>query len=141
MACASGRAKCHDGDDTTTGAPVTTSAGTDGEIDDSGVLDVDRALQGLLVEVYREARRSGVKREAGPGSLVYTLEYALGQAHSRPAAVVLEAEMTALGFAVDRVLDDERVTTVFAARGGFPVIVTVDIGAKTLVVTVERAGP
>ena len=146
MACASGQTRCNDDTPTTTSAPPVTTgpattAGSSGEIDDSDVLAVDRALQDLFREIYRDARRASWKRQEGPGSLVYTLEYSLAQAHSRPAAVVLEAELLARGFEVDRVLDDERVTTVFAAHGGFPVIVTVDIGAKVVVATVERAGP
>jgi hypothetical protein len=147
MACASARTRCHpDEPPATTGNPSTTSnpsttTGAAGEIDDSEVVAVDRALQALLKEIYRDARRTTWKREDGPGSRVFTLEYSLAQAHTQPAAVVLQGEMLARGFEVDRVLDDERVTTVFAAHAGFPVIVTVDVGAKLLVATVERAGP
>lgn len=154
VACASTRAKaCHDGDDTTTQTTTaataataattspSTGGATAGEIDDAEVLAVDRALQGLLGGVYREAQRSSWKRESGPGSIVFTLEYSLGQAHTKAAAATLSAGMTSHGFTVDRVLDDDAVTTVFAARDGFPVSVTVDVGARTLVATVERAGP
>lgn len=153
MACTSPQARCHhneppgttDNPPTTTGPSTTTSpsttTGSTGEIDDSDVAAVDRALQALLTEIYRDARRTSWKRENGPGSHVFTLEYSLSQAHTQPAAVTLQGEMLARGFEIDRVLDDERVTTVFAAHAGFPVIVTVDIGAKLLVATVERAGP
>ncbi|MBK9754622.1 MAG: hypothetical protein IPO88_14160 [Nannocystis sp.] len=151
VACASTRAKaCHDGDDTTTQTTTaataattspSTGAATAGEIDDTDVVAVDRALQALLGGIYREARRSSWKRESGPGSIVFTLEYSLGQAHSKASVAALSAGMTSHGFTVDRVLDDDAVTTVFAARDGFPVSVTVDVGASTLVATVERAGP
>lgn len=151
VACASTRGKaCHDDDDTTTHATTaataattgpSTSGATAGDIDDTDVAAVDRALQGLLGEVYREAKRSSWKRESGPGSIVFTLEYSLGEAHKKAAAAALSAGMTSHGFTVDRVLDDDAVTTVFAARDGFPVSVTVDVGASTLVATVERAGP
>lgn len=149
-ACASPQTRCHHEPPETTSTPPTTAApttaaptseGSAGEVDDSEVAAVDRALQALLTEIYRDARRTTWRREDGPGSRVFTLEYALAQAHTRPAAVTLQSELLARGFEVDRVLDDERVTTVFAAHAGFPVIVTVDIGAKLLVATVERAGP
>lgn len=144
-ACASPQTRCHHEPPETTGTPPTTAAptseGSAGEVDDSEVAAVDRALRALLTEIYRDARRTTWRREDGPGSRVFTLEYALAQAHTRPAAVTLQSELLARGFEVDRVLDDERVTTVFAAHAGFPVIVTVDIGAKLLVATVERAGP
>lgn len=145
-ACASPQTRCHHEPPETTGTPPTTAApstseGSAGEVDDSEVAAVDRTLQAVLTEIYRDARRTTWRREDGPGSRVFTLEYALAQAHTRPAAVVLQSELLGRGFEVDRVLDDERVTTVFAAHAGFPVIVTVDIGAKLLVATVERAGP
>lgn len=145
MACAAPRTRPEPNEPPeTTGAPTTgatTSALSAGEIDDSDVAAVDRDLQAVLKAIYRDARRTGWKREDGPGSLVFTLDYSLAQAHSRPATLALQREMLARGFEIDRVLDDERGTTVFAAHAGFPVIVTVDLGMKLLVATVERAGP
>lgn len=150
VACASVRERdCRGHDDTTTSQPTTspgpttdpTGSGTAGNIDDAEVADLDRAMLDVLRAVYGQAQRSTWKREDGPGSRVFTLEYGLGRAHTRSAADDLQSGLNGRGFAVDRVLDDEAVTTVFAARGGFPVIVTVDVGATNCVVTVERAGP
>lgn len=149
-ACASARGKdCRDDDDTTTSQPTTspgpttdpTGPGTAGGIDDAEVADLDRAMLAVLREVYGQAQRSTWRREDGPGSRVFTLEYGLGRAHARPAAGDLQAGMSRRGFTIDRVLDDDTVTTVFASRGGFPVIATLDVGATTCIVTVERAGP
>jgi len=150
VACASARGKdCRDHDDTTTSQPTTspgpttdpTGPGTAGSIDDTEVADLDRVMLDVLREAYGQAQRSTWKREDGPGSRAFTLEYGLGRSHARSSADELQAGMTRRGFTIDRVLDDEAVTTVFASQGGFPVIVTVDVGATTCIVTVERAGP
>lgn len=150
VACASTRGKdCRDHDDTTTSQPTTslgpttdaTGTGTAGNIDDAEVAGLDKVVLDVLRGVYGQAQRSTWKREDGPGSRVFTLEYGLGRSHERSVADDLQAGMNSRGFTIDRVLDDEAVTTVFASRGGFPIIVTLDVGAKTCVVTVERAGP
>jgi hypothetical protein len=147
-ACASARGTaCHHDDNTTTQATTqattspSTSGGTAGDIDDAEVAGLDRTLAGLLNDVYGGARRTGWKREDGPGSVVYTLEYSFAGTHTNATTAALQTGMAGRGFTVDRVFADEQVTTVFAARGGFPVIVTVDIGATKCVITVERAGP
>lgn len=152
VACAStGGRDCRPDDDTTTTSPtspatsvttgVTTGVGTAGDIDDTSVAELDRRITGVLGQVYGQARRTGWRREVGPGSVVFTLEYGLGRAHTRAAGGPLQAGLTDQSFVVDRVLDDAEVTTVFAARDGFPVIVSVDVGSTTCVVSVERAGP
>lgn len=150
MACASARGTdCRDHDDTTTSQPTTSSgpttattgSGTGASIDDAEVADLDRAAIAVLAEVYGQARRASWKREDGPGSIVFTLEYGLGQRHARANADALQAAMSRRGFTLDRVLADEAVTTVFASRGGFPVIFTLDVGSTSCIVTVDRAGP
>ncbi len=153
VACASTRGRdCRpDDDDTTTSQPTTdpttspttspTSAGTAGDIDDAAVSDLDRAVTAALVDVYGQAHRTAWKRESGPGSVVFTLEYELSRPHTAAAADALQASLLGRGFTVDRVLDDAEVTTMFAAREGFPTIVTLDVGAKRCVVSSERAGP
>lgn len=147
VACASASERgCHRDDDTphvTTSASAgpTTGSGTAGDIDDAELAALDRAVDGALDQVYGGAMRRAWKREDGPGSVVFTLEYTLTRAHTRASAADLQASMAGRGFAVDRVLDDATVTSVFAARDGFPVIVTVDVGATLCVVTAERAGP
>jgi hypothetical protein len=152
VACASTRGRdCRPDDDTTTSQPTTdpttspttspTSAGTAGDIDDAAVADLDRAVTAALTEVYAQAHRTGWKRESGPGSVVFTLEYELSRPHTAAAADALQASLLRRGFTVDRVLADAEVTTVFAAREGFPTIVTLDVGAKRCVVSSERAGP
>ena len=70
VACASTRGKaCHDDDDTTTHATTaataattgpSTSGTTAGDIDDTDVAAVDRALQGLLGEIGRASCRERV---------------------------------------------------------------------------------
>lgn len=152
MACASTRGQsCRDRDDATTSQPTTdpttspttdpTGPGTGGSIDDTEVADLDRAMSDVLREVYDKAERTAWKQEGGPGGLVFTLEYGLGRAHARSAKDGLLAGMGRRGFTVDRTLDDEAVTTVFASRNGLPVIVTVDVGATICAVTVDRGGP
>ena len=156
VACAStGGRGCRPDDDTTTSSPtsptsgpatgvttgVTTGVGTAGDIDDADIAELDRRISGVLGQVYGQARRTGWRRDVGPGSVVFTLEYGLGRAHSRAAMTPLQAGLTGQSFVVDRVLDDADVTTVFASRDGFPVIVSVDVGSTSCVVSVERAGP
>lgn len=149
VACASTRGRdCNHNDDVTTSQPTTsptttspTSAGTAGDIDDADVADLDRAVTAVLGEVYGRALRSAWKREDGPGSVVFTLEYGLDRPHTAAAADALQAGLVRRGFTIDRVLADAEGTTVFAAREGFPVIVALDVGAKRCVVSSERAGP
>lgn len=146
LACATGQGQGCRRDGTTTGdttQPPTTSTtgvatnGTAGEIDDGTAADIDRELAGALADVYGQPRRAAWRREG----TVYTLDYDLPRAHARADVEPLRSALVRRGFEIDRVLDDAAVSSIFAAKTGTPLSVTVDVGATRLVAAIELAGP
>lgn len=112
----------------------------DGEIDDAGVADLDRALVEVLTRLYHGARRTAWRREDGPDGPTFTLNYAISDAHTLPAALI-EAELTAHDFRVERAQNDPIVTTISAVRGELAVTLTAEVGTRVIVARVERSQP
>lgn len=150
LACASGQSRCgHDPQTTTTGATTesastgaaSASGGAAGEIEDAAVAAIDGELRATLSAVYGPAKRASWRSAAGPSGTAFTIEYDLGRAHARADLAALQSGLASRGFQIDRALDEETSSTIFAERSGSPLSVLVEVGAAKLTASIERLTP
>lgn len=153
LACASSQSRCgHDPQTTTTGATTesatsgsatsgSASGGSAGEIEDAAVAAIDGELRATLSAVYGQAKRASWRSAAGPSGTAFTIEYDLARAHARADLAALQSGLTSRGFQIDRALDEESSSTIFAERSGSPLSVLVEVGAAKLTASIERLTP
>ena len=123
------------------GSDDAASGGSAGEIEDAAVAAIDGELRATLSAVYGQAKRASWRSAAGPSGTAFTLEYDLGRAHARADLAALQSGLTSRGFQIDRALDEETSSTIFAERSGSPLSVLVEVGAAKLTASIERLTP